>query len=408
MRSYTRWRLLRPLLAFVLSVSLLISYIYLKSRPSYELYKSLSEYELEQSRKLVRNSRQNKYVLFKQLQGAGFNNQAQEILLFHHLALLTSRVYVYQPLIWRPRGENSMVPLSAFLEGVTRESVSAAVFDEACPPEDIKHVQVHVNNGARWEYVKKILNGPEKCIIVDQWILTWDYLASQAIHDIWPSFKNYLSNHFHWSKSIQAIADRASSALNLRPHATSSFGDPYIALHLRRGDFENHCHGLADDRIGFTTWATLPTLQSSILAPALDSTNGTSIFEHCYPTLERIISAIDTYARAKPHLRTIHILHDGAWDHPLVYVQHFKLESALKDAVRARTAGWINGPMRRVTHSGKVPVKWGEADWAVTVDVELARRAEVFIGNGFSSLSTQVVALRLGADGGRTEDITFL
>lgn len=144
------------------------------------------------------------------------------------------------------------------------------------------------------------------------------------------------------------------------------------------------------------------------MAPALDSSNGTSIFEHCYPDLERIISAIDVYARAKPHLRTIHILHDGAWDHPLVYVQNYKLESALKDAVRAQTAGWINGPMRRVTHSGKVPVKWGEGDWAVTVDVELARRAEVFIGNGFSSLSTQVVALRLGADGGQTEDITLL
>lgn len=76
MRSYARWRLLRPLLAFILSVSLLVSYIYLKSRPSYELYTSLSEYELEQSRKLVQNSRANKYVLFKQLQGAGFNNQA--------------------------------------------------------------------------------------------------------------------------------------------------------------------------------------------------------------------------------------------------------------------------------------------------------------------------------------------
>lgn len=74
MPSYSR-RWLRPLLAFVLSLSLLISYIYLKSRPSYELYKSLSENEFEQSRKLVQNSRENKYVLFKQLQGAGFNNQ---------------------------------------------------------------------------------------------------------------------------------------------------------------------------------------------------------------------------------------------------------------------------------------------------------------------------------------------
>lgn len=63
--------------------------------------------------------------------------------------------------------------------------------------------------------------------------------------------------------------------------------------------------------------------------------------------------------------------------------------------------------MKRITHSGMLPLRWGEADWAVAVDVELARRAGVFIGNGFSSLSTQVLALRLG-DGGSSEDITLL
>jgi hypothetical protein len=91
-----------------------------------------------------------------------------------------------------------------------------------------------------------------------------------------------------------------------------------------------------------------------------------------------------------------------------VYVQHYKLEAALKSARRAQVAGWANGPMRQVTHSGNVPVGWGESDWAVSVDVELARRATVFVGNGFSSLSTQVLALRLGADGGRVEDVTLL
>lgn len=181
-------------------------------------------------------------------------------------------------------------------------------------------------------------------------------------------------------------------------------GEPYLALHLRRGDFEAHCHSLAEEHMGFTTWAALPMLNPSTLPPTLNSTN---IFEHCYPTLERILAAIDVYARARPHLRKVHVLHDGAWDHPLVYVQHYKLEAALTSVLRARAAGWVNGPMRRVTHSGSVPLEWEESDWAVTVDVELARRAEVFIGNGFSSLSSQVLALRL-ADGGSPEDIILL
>jgi hypothetical protein len=51
----------------------------------------------------------------------------------------------------------------------------------------------------------------------------------------------------------------------------------------------------------------------------------------------------------------------------------------------------------------------GESDWAVAVDVELARKANVFIGNGYSSLSSQIVALRLATEG-RTDlkDITLV
>jgi hypothetical protein len=90
-----------------------------------------------------------------------------------------------------------------------------------------------------------------------------------------------------------------------------------------------------------------------------------------------------------------------------VYAQYYRLHSALLDPKRVKEAGWEGGPMKRITHSGVVPIHWGEADWAVSVDVELARRAEVFIGNGYSSLSTQVMALRLGADEGRVEDITL-
>lgn len=83
MRSYLiRPRLLRPLLGFILLLSLFSSYLYLKSRPSYELYKSLSENEVDQSHKRVQNSKESNYVLFKQLQGAGFNNQVLMIAFF--------------------------------------------------------------------------------------------------------------------------------------------------------------------------------------------------------------------------------------------------------------------------------------------------------------------------------------
>lgn len=251
------------------------------------------------------------------------------------------------------------------------------------------------------------------------------YLTSDATHSIWPSFKEYLFKHFEWSDHIVKIVQRTQEDFQLRSIPTSPMGDAYMAIHLRRGelefnpncsrsinsspgDFERHCVAQARIHLGFTTWATLPSLENSTFPPSLQVSNESSIVEHCYPPLSRILSIIDHHARSRPSLRTIHMLHDGAWNHPLVYAQRFQLELSLTSAGRARAQGWPNGPMTRVTHSGMLPIKSGEADWTVAVDIELARRAELFIGNGFSSLSSQIIALRLGADGGNAKDVTLM
>lgn len=190
MQINVHWRIVRPLIVFLVLLSISISYIYLQSRPSYALYNTLTRIQDEESHKHVVNSRGKKYVMFKQLRGAGFNNQvrgrlflrrnhrwaqtqAQEILLFHHLSLLTSRVYVYQPLVWRPRGEDSFIPLSAFLVGPTKGSISATVFDTVCPENEITHVDLATVYDSQWAHALEVLNGSERCIIVDDWIFNW-------------------------------------------------------------------------------------------------------------------------------------------------------------------------------------------------------------------------------------------
>ena len=235
------------------------------------------------------------------------------------------------------------------------------------------------------------------------------FLASPGLHTLWPTFQKYLSTHFKWSDNVLNIVNRTQTELNLRPASAPSTkqGEAYMAIHLRRGDFEEHCKYLFETRQGFTTWATLPILQQSVLLPKLDPHNATTVMNHCYPSLYRILDSISKQAHDRPHLRTLHVLHDGAWDHPTVYLQYYKLAEALKNPEWARRAGWKGGPMVRVTHSGEVPIQWGERDWSVCVDVELGRHAEVFIGNGFSSLTTQVIALRLSDEGGNLEDITL-
>jgi len=69
---------------------------------------------------------------------------------------------------------------------------------------------------------------------------------------------------------VLTIVERAHSKLGLRSNSRAVAGEPYMALHLRRGDFEDHCRGLASSHGGFTTWATLPLLTDSIFPPALD------------------------------------------------------------------------------------------------------------------------------------------
>ncbi|KAJ6475345.1 hypothetical protein C8R47DRAFT_1052988 [Mycena vitilis] len=374
--------------AAFLSVLLLVY----RQLPPYAVYNALTQTERESSLTAIHPS--NRYVLFKQLQGAGFNNQVQEILLYHHLARSANRVYVYQPLIWQRNPRFSPLPLSAFLAGATNGTIPEAVFDQVCP--EPVHVTLYRENDAIWAHALNVLRGPEKCLVVDDHILGWTFLASYAIHAIWPSFKEYLSSTFKWSTQILDIAARA------RP------SEPYMALHLRRGDFEDHCKGLASSQTGFTTWATLPEISDSVFPPKLEVGNNTSVMEHCYPSLRRILDAIDSQARANPHVNTLHVLHDGSWDHPSVYLQYYKLETAVKNPERSVKAGWKGGPMKTVTHSGSLPIRSGESDWAVAVDVELARKANIFIGNGFSSLSTQIVALRLATDRKRTRDITLL
>ncbi|KAG7446512.1 uncharacterized protein BT62DRAFT_123787 [Guyanagaster necrorhizus] len=369
---------------FVLVLSTL--YAYLSYRPSYELYADLIGAEIQHSL-FVSGSSTKHYVIFQQLQGAGFNNEAQEILHFHHLAFLTDRVYIYQPFFWRPR--NEPLPLSAFLLGPTEGSVS----DTVCPTEQITHITIDAPHRELWQTALDVLSSDDKCLAVDNWVLTRSFLESVSVAEIFPLFSVCLSTQFLWSIPIQHLAARTHAALNLR---SSSYpvADPYIALHLRRGDFSSHCLDLAESQKNFTTWATLPNL--NILPPALDVQNSSSIMEHCYPILPRVIDAIRTGLDRAPHARILHILHDAKWDHPLVYAHMWKIEKAVK------TWGWVD----RVTHSGQIPAGWGEGDFTVGVDMEVASKAAFFIGVGYSSLTSQVVALRLA--GGQSEDSILL
>lgn len=98
--------------------------------------------------------------------------QVQEILLYHHLALVTSRTYVYQPFVWRPRNHQPL-PLSAFLPGLTEDAVPVTLFHLVCAPEETIHITIDASYENLWEESKRALEGPERCITVDTKIMHW-------------------------------------------------------------------------------------------------------------------------------------------------------------------------------------------------------------------------------------------
>jgi hypothetical protein len=61
------------------------------------------------------------------------------------------------------------------------------------------------------------------------------YLASPSLQYVWPEFREYLSKTFQWSQPIVSIVERAQKDLNLRSETFNPTGDPYMALHVRRG-----------------------------------------------------------------------------------------------------------------------------------------------------------------------------
>lgn len=224
------------------------------------------------------------------------------------------------------------------------------------------------------------------------------FLESSALNNIWPNFAKYLKSDFAWSQHILDLTSQTLAENNL-------LHKPFLALHFRRGDFESHCKYLARTQQGFTTWATLPLVVPSVSAPFLDTSNATSIVEHCYPSLERIANAIGRQVQANQAIKDVHVLHDGAWDHPFVYVELHQLRSILRSASWSHQYGVP--PIQELTHSGLPSINFHDKDFDVMVDIEIARRANVFLGNGYSSLSTQVIALRLGADGGSVDKISL-
>jgi len=169
-----------------------------------------------------------------------------------------------------------------------------------------------------------------------------------------------------------------------------------IAVHLRRGDYlgdegkdNGHCLHLSKWGSSFTGWNQLTQLPDKLKPPSREGIeygqNTPELAEYylkrCLPTPAQVTSRLHSIrAQRRTHLSHIFIATNA--------------EPSYLSELRAVLAadGW--NPSAIVT-SSELELNWQAASVNVAVDMTIMARAEVFVGNGFSSLSSNVVMRRL-------------
>ncbi|KZP18800.1 hypothetical protein FIBSPDRAFT_933213 [Athelia psychrophila] len=350
------------------------------------------------------------------------------------------------------------IPLSAMITGPLNgepflnapdvpRAVSRNYFMERCPEENRTYIDSDSVNdeGIRFDnavgaqemfdrWVERLSQMDDPCIEITQdspqlfdiWLF-----GSSRILDIWPSLsKSPVLTQFGWSPLI-----RAAFAANMRlfepsapppwlrldwlfpslipvsttpaAAALAAFSplslavpegpaDPapttpsLLVLHIRRGDFAAHCAHLAQWSSDFNGFNKFPGLPDAFAPPA-DTGWGETTDAHraeyarrCFPEIPQIVARVLEVAReweagGGAPLRSVYVMTNG----------RAEWLGELKEALLAARA-WGS-----VASSRDLQLNWEQKYVAQTVDMMIGQRAGVFIGNGFSSLTSNVVMLRM-------------
>jgi len=350
-----------------------------------------------------------------------------------HLAYESKRAYVFIPYVWKKeyypwpeskfRESTPVTPLNALISGPSAggpwdagdpapRSISETWFDVVCPPSerriivssDVKKAVKEADGIDIFTHWRDLLrDAPERCIevvspdqSVDSFPQTFDLWlwGSDRILSLWPLFsRSPASRLLEPSPIVNAAIERNEKYLFLprgRGFPGSRFGygpkeriSPYermLAIHVRRGDFSDACLDRAKWNSTFYSWNLLPELPDPFVRPP-GGGDGTTTPEHtegymkrCFPPLEAVVRKIkqarEEYAekskKSRTMLETLFLMTNekpGEW-----------LDN-LKATMRAE--GW-----NTIVTSNELTLDREQVEVGMAVDMEIARRAAVFIGNG--------------------------
>ncbi|KAH9958799.1 hypothetical protein BGW80DRAFT_1465121 [Lactifluus volemus] len=188
--------------------------------------------------------------------------------------------------------------------------------------------------------------------------------------------------HISWSPLVTApLAANApiihpalsdSTPSDFVPSSAPTTLSCFLALHIRRGDYLEHCKDIANWSARFMGFNEFPGLPGRFLPPAVHSQGHAPPEElaryraHCFPEIDQIVSRVrDARVRA-----------DGRPE----WLQ--ELKNALQED--ARTQGMDE--WEHIGTSRDLRLTREQRHNSQAVDMAIAQRSEIFIGNGSFSV----------------------
>ncbi|KAJ7162950.1 hypothetical protein C8R46DRAFT_1101970 [Mycena filopes] len=363
-----------------------------------------------------------RYVKFSnQMNFVGWNNCLNERLMNLFLAHTSRRAYVFSALLWEPSHYpwppvqhpegGPRTPLNALLSGPLAggpwdpadpapRSVSETYWDLVCPrderriinTQDVKPALAGKGGAEVFATWAKLLgDAPERCVeivppayeidqmpqIFDLWL--W---GGGGILELWPAFlASPASRLLSASPIVLSALDRnAYLFLPRGPRPPSGVSrDPYdrmLAVHLRRGDYLQHCLNLAGWGSTYYSWALLPNVTDRF-TPGEGGQE--AMLAHCLPSIEQLVKRI-----ADRYLDVLYLLTN----------EHGPWLDELKAALSSGSQKFGKETWTTIISTPELTLDPEQEEVSMAVDMELGRRAAVFVGNGWSSFTSNIIHQR--------------
>ncbi|KIP04170.1 hypothetical protein PHLGIDRAFT_76434 [Phlebiopsis gigantea 11061_1 CR5-6] len=348
---------------------------------------------------------------------SGWGNYMEDIVLTAHLAQLTNRTHVFNDYIWDVDGpeytrfENrnwipNKIPLSAIVSGPIVGGISTGnvtvpraihkdYFNKICPQrsvinvDDVQRIAVKGNDYDPYKitqtYLESINELDDPCC-TDPHHSAFGNMA--GMHALWPTLSTSpYAAQLDWSPlAHSALATNRHLFLPPPPSDDAPLPqrfDGLLVLQLRRGDFESHCADLRGWRADFNAYNRFPGFADPWTNPA--AADGGEIeamyARRCWPSVADVVHKVGAVRRsaAGAGLDSVYVMTNGAegW-------------AAALEAELGRVFTWA-----RVACSRDAVWTWEERFVAQAMDMLVAERAQVFVGNGFSSMASNVAMLRM-------------